>query len=316
MTENTTPNPLQEVDQIANSIVALRKKPLLVLYYPDEDGMVVDIDIRDIYDEFRRRGLHTLAKIESIDVLIHTYGGSPNAAYRIGQVIRDFSKEVTFLVPYHSHSAGTLACFSANTIRLGAYAVVGPIDISHGGIELASIDYYMNFAERCRENMEEMLFKVIKKRTNVPSVTPNPQICSSVESELLVEMVRQVGALNVGRFFRERTLTGHYAIRLLIDYMFANEANKVSLSQQISNQFLFEFPAHAFDMDYHICREIGLPVFEMDENESDMTKCLVNKLDELSENGIICQRITDKYKSPFFRLYLSVSGGANNAGTM
>jgi hypothetical protein len=223
---------------------------------------------------------------------------------------RKYAKKTSFLVPFHAYSGGTLLCFSGNRIDLGGYAVLGPIDITVGGIELASIDYFMNFAERCRENIERMLGKVIQDRANVPSPIVNPTPCSEVECALLVEMVKQVGALNVGRFFRERTLTGHYAFRLLHDYMFGSEPNKKSLSENISNQILFEFPSHDFDMDYHICKELGLPVFEMTETESDKTKSLVNKLDALSENDVICRRITDTYKSPFFRLY--TIGGQNN----
>ena len=34
---------------------------------------------------------------------------------------------------------------------------------------------------------------------------------SCVDSDLLVQMVREVGALRVGRFYRERTVTGQYA---------------------------------------------------------------------------------------------------------
>lgn len=296
-------HPLQEVDQLALDIVRLRRKPLLVMYYPDVGGMIMHFDVRDINDEFRRRGWHKNQMIGELDVLLHTYGGEPNASYRIGQVIRDFAKRVNFLVPFHAHSGGTLTCFCADTIVLGDYAVLGPIDITWGGIELASIDYYIEFAQICRERIETMLEQIIKGRTATPLPIVNPKPCTDVESHLLVEMVEQVGALNVGRFFRGRTLTGHYAVRLLHDYMFADNPNKKSLSQNIANQVLFGFPSHDFDMDYHICKEIGLPIHEMNETESDKTKSLVNKLDQLVENRIVCRQITDKYKAPFFRLY-------------
>lgn len=303
VTSEINNNPLHEVDQLAQEIIGIRNKPLLVLYYPNEFGMILDLDVRDVHDEFRRRQWHHDRMKDEMDVLIHTYGGNPNASYRIGQVIRDFAKKVNFLVPFHSYSGGTLLCFSGNCIILGAYAVLGPIDITLGGIELASIDYYMEFAERCREDIEELINKIMRKRANAPSPILNAGPCSDVDCALLVEMVKQVGALNVGRFFRERTLTGHYGHRLLHDYMFAGEPNKESLSTKIANGVLFEFPSHDFDMDYHICKEIGLPVFEMTEEESDKTKTLVNKLDELSDQDVICRRITDRYKSPFFRLY-------------
>jgi len=89
----------QDVDQKAFAITSMRNKPLLVMYYPNEHGMILDLDVRDIYDEFRRRQWHTNRMVNELDVLLHTYGGNPNAAYRIGQVIRDFAKKVNFLGP-------------------------------------------------------------------------------------------------------------------------------------------------------------------------------------------------------------------------
>lgn len=302
-TTQSAENPLLEVDQMALEVRNLRGHSLLVLYYPEKDGYITHLDVRDIYDEFRRRGWSKDKMIEELDVLFHTYGGDPHASYRIAQVIRDFAKSVNFLIPFHAHSGGTLTCFCANNIVLGSYAVLGPIDITVDGIELASIDYFMNFARNCRQMVEEMLHDFTQERlkTGLPMVNPKP--CTEVERYLLVEMVNQVGALNVGRFFRERTLTGHYAYRLLYDCMFSEHPNRKSLSEKIANAVLFEFPSHDFEMDYHICRELGLPVYEMSETESDRTKSLVNKIDEFVDRGTICRQLTDTYKAPFFRLY-------------
>jgi hypothetical protein len=303
MTNQNVENPLQEVDQLALEVCGLRNKPLLILYYPEKDGMITHFDVRDIHDEFKRRGWSRDRMIEELDVLLHTYGGDPDGAYRIGQVIRDFAKKVNFLIPFHAHSGGTLTCFSADKIVLGAYAVLGPIDITVDGIELASIDYYIQFAQNCRKTTEQMLHDFIRENLKGDLPVVNPEPSTDVERYLLCEMVKQVGALNVGRFFRERTLTGHYAYRLLYDYMFATNPNKESLCGKIANAVLFEFPSHDFDMDYHICKDVGLPVYEMNETESDKTKLLVNRLDELVEREVICRQLTDEYKAPFFRLY-------------
>lgn len=304
MTESSTrENPLRKVDQLAAEIRDARNKPLLVLYYPDIGGYVSHLDVRDIHDEFRRRDVSRNRKLKDLDVILHTYGGDPNAAYRIGQVVRDFAKAIDFLIPFHAHSAGTLMCFCADRITLGAYAVLGPIDITLDGIELASIDYYMEFAKECRERIEEMLSNLDHESDTRLSLT-NPRPTTNVERHLLVEMVRQIGALNVGRFFRERTVTGRYANRLLFDYMLRDHTNKETLSGDISSRVLFEFPSHDFDMDYHICKDLNLPVFEMTDKESDNTKLLINKLDDFVDQGVICRQLEEELKAPFIRLYM------------
>jgi hypothetical protein len=150
----------------------------------------------------------------------------------------------------------------------------------------------MEFVGDCREHIEH----VIKKNRFDAE--------SDVDAQLLVEMTKQVGALNIGLFFRERTLTGDYAERLLSDYMLVGELNKEHLTEQIIQKLLFEMPSHNFEMDYHICKEIGLPVEEMDEQESDMAKELVNILKELTKERVVCRDVEKGYKMPFFRLYL------------
>src|SRR3712207_8898917 len=42
-------------------------------------------------------------------------------AYRLAQVVRDFTKEATFLVPEYAYSGGTLMCLAGNKILLGDY---------------------------------------------------------------------------------------------------------------------------------------------------------------------------------------------------
>jgi hypothetical protein len=294
---------LEGFDKLAYEVRDLKNRPLLVMYYPDKDGYMTTDDVRDVHDELRRRGFSRDNVAESLDVLLHTYGGDPNSAYRVAQVIRDFARNVDFLIPFHAYSGGTLTCFCANNIRLGAYSCLSPIDITLEEIELASIDYYMEFAQKSRQKIEEMLNDFLQDASKEGSPIVRPRPTTDVERHLLVEMVKQVGALNVGRYFRERTLTGHYAIKLLSDYMFAKNSNKQSLCDDIANKILFEFPSHEFEMDYHICKDLGLPVSEMNDAESEKTKSLVDELDELTDQGIICKQLDETYKAPFIRLY-------------
>jgi hypothetical protein len=275
------------------------------MYYADGSGSMQEEDVDDLYGEFRRRGLKRDTK-RTLDVLLHTFGGDASTAYRLAQVIRDFADVISFVIPEYAYSGGTLTCLAGDEVLLGACACLSPIDVTLGssetrGIQLLNIDYYMQFVRDCREGIEKML-----KQGRFTGKT-------DVDSALLVEMVRQVGALNVGRFFRERTMTGHYADRLLSDYMLRDQLNKEHLSEKIIRKLLFEMPSHHFEMDYHILNEINLPVHEMPEQESDIMKELVSMLDDLTSAGVICKDVEKDYKMPFFRLYVGdeIDSGAN-----
>jgi len=289
------------INELVEAIFAERNhRPLLVMYYADGYGNMTDQDVRETYEELRRPGWTRNQPVEELDVLIHTYGGNPVAAYRIAQVIRDFARKVVFLVPENAYSAGTLLCLAGDEIRLGDYAGLSPIDITVRAptsipseeIQLLNIDYFINFTTQCKRVIEQML-----KQEGL-------QCQSMVESPLLEKMVDQIGALTIGKYFRERIITGHYAQELLDNYMFANERNREGLRNEVIRRLLMESPSHDFHMDFHLCQNIRLRVLEMSVTESDRTKELVDFLTELAMRGVICQDIDEEEKAPFIQLFV------------
>lgn len=296
MTDNEA---IIRLDKLCQKVTELRGKALFVLYYPDGYGTMLQPDVQDAYSELRKAGYSKERKIGNLEVLLNTYGGDPVAAYRLAQMIRDFADELIFLVPEHAYSAGTLTCFAGNEIRLGDYAGLSPIDITlaeassseREEVELTSVDYFMEFAREAREGIERCLQRIGSKNT------------SSVDSDLLVKMVEQVTALKVGKYFRERTLTGHYAEELLDTYMFGRVPNSEDRRNRVINGLLFRAPAHEFHLDYHLCKKMELEVKEMSVDESDLTKSIVELLRDLTKSGIICQNLSDSLKMPFIRFY-------------
>ena len=286
----------EQIDSHAEEIKSLRSHSLFVMYYYETAGRISHEDVRDIYDEFRRRGWSRDELHDDLDVLIHCYGGDANASYRVGQILHDFAKNIVFLVPFHATSGGTIVCLGGEEIRLGAYAALSPIDIRVGNIELASIDSFKQFAIDCRRDVERVLDENDSDRT------------TDVESALLCELAEQNTALGIGTLYRLKNLTGHYAYRLMYDYMFSGHSNRRAMAQKITDSLLREFPSHSYILDYHMSALIKLPVTEMNEEESEKTKALVNLLDDLVRQDIVCRDIGvsdegETLKSPFFRLY-------------
>ena len=302
------------LDKLCQEVTGLRSSALLVLYYPDGYGKMLQSDVRDAYSELRKAGYSKEKKVGKLEILLNTYGGDPTAAYRLAQMIWDFADNLLFLVPEHAYSAGTLTCFAGNEIRLGDFAGLSPIDITvteggspeEEGVELTSVDYFMDFAEEARERIERCLQKLGSKNT------------SSVDSDLLVKMVEQITALTVGKYFRERTLTGHYAQELLDTYMFKGVPNSRDRRNRVIRGLLFKAPSHEFHLDYHLAKNMDLEVKEMSVDESDLTKSIVSLLRDLTKGGVICQNLSDFLKMPFIRFYpISVSatkGGENGDG--
>lgn len=118
----------------------LRKRPLMVYASKFLDALPNTpnfIDISDI-DGFTDL-VQSIKNSESVDVLLHSPGGRPDATERIVHILRNKFKEVHFLVPHSAYSAATMLALSGNTVTLHPSATLGPIDPQINGIPARSI---------------------------------------------------------------------------------------------------------------------------------------------------------------------------------
>jgi hypothetical protein len=260
-------------------------------------------DVEDVYQAFHEGGWKRNPIKKRLDVLIHSIGGDPDVAYMIAQIVRNYSAEVTYLVPEFAWSGGTLTCLSADEARLGAHGTLGPIDVTvkpapEVEIELAGIEYYKRFAAEClRESL---------KAYRDFGAQPNTR----VDSKLLVQLVRDVGAINLGELYRRSAITKEYAARLLTDYMFSKRPHRDTLAKDVADKLVREYPHHAFALDYHNCLGLGLSVKEMDEPEYELNAAVIAAIRTAIEAGAICESTDspfvgpgEPYRAPFLRLY-------------
>jgi len=76
---------------------------------------------------------------DSVDILLHSPGGRPDATERIVNILRNRFKEVNFLIPHSAYSAATMLALSGNAIVLHPSATLGPIDPQINGTPARSI---------------------------------------------------------------------------------------------------------------------------------------------------------------------------------
>lgn len=111
-------------------IETLRGRPLLVystkFLDPMPPGVPNQIDLSDV-DGFTDL-VNAVGNSASVDVLLHSPGGRPDATERIVGILRQKFQEVNFLIPHSAYSAATMLALSGNTIVLHPSATLGPID--------------------------------------------------------------------------------------------------------------------------------------------------------------------------------------------
>ncbi|HEV2888000.1 MAG TPA: hypothetical protein VGX49_13885, partial [Jatrophihabitans sp.] len=86
-------------------------------------SLITDDTVPILYDCLRRSG-HT----DRTDLVLSTVGGAIPSTRQVAMLVREFTDELSILVPYRARSAGTLLCLSADELVLGPLAELGPID--------------------------------------------------------------------------------------------------------------------------------------------------------------------------------------------
>lgn len=126
--------------QCYKEIELLRGRPLLVYASKLNDipqGAPNSIDLSDI-DGFTDL-VNSTENTNSVDVLIHSPGGRPDATERIVNILHEKFDEVHFLIPHSAYSAATMLSLAGSSITLHPSATLGPIDPQIHGIPARSI---------------------------------------------------------------------------------------------------------------------------------------------------------------------------------
>ncbi|HAA15621.1 MAG TPA: hypothetical protein DCE41_29495 [Cytophagales bacterium] len=69
-----------------------------------------------------------IGKTERLDVVLYGRGGEINAARRIGLLLHEFTKHLSFVVPYHCQSACTALALAGHEVIASDLASFSPID--------------------------------------------------------------------------------------------------------------------------------------------------------------------------------------------
>jgi len=100
-------------------IEQLRGSRVLVLV-----ATTIDRDLLPaLYETCRAMG-----RQDTLDVVLLTRGGVVNDARRVGLLLRSLAARLTFIVPHHCESSGTLLALAADEIIAGDLAIFSPID--------------------------------------------------------------------------------------------------------------------------------------------------------------------------------------------
>lgn len=100
------------------------------LQKPEAPPNVLQIDREDLNGFMA--AIHGMDWCKNLSIVLHTPGGSPDAAETIISYLRQKFRDVEVIVPAYAMSAGTMVALACNRILMGRQSQLGPIDPSLG----------------------------------------------------------------------------------------------------------------------------------------------------------------------------------------
>lgn len=221
---------------------ALRGRPAL-LY----DASITDDAVPILYE-----CLHRMGPGKQLDLVLTTVGGVVTVARRLALLLREFTSDITILVPYHARSAGTLLCLSANELVLSPLSALGPIDsqIGSAGQPPPGMPGMIS-AEDIRQfrHMAEDWFDVNREKDRL---------------QVLALLAQNVFPPTLSTFYRSEKLLRQTAYELLCYQLPSVEE---SARQRIVDQLVSGYHAHDHVITRAEARTLGLQVHDASQAE-------------------------------------------------
>lgn len=195
--------------------------------------------------------VHGLERKKGLDLILHTPGGSPTASESIVKYLKKlFDNNIRVIVPHMAMSAGTMIACSAKSIVMGYQSSLGPIDPQFSGIPAYNIKAEFEEAEKdLQHNPQNAQYWAIKLQQ-----FPAAFLKSAID------------AINLSNI-------------LVTEWLGTNMYNK-DRDEKVISTIVSKLNEHTNSLvhDRHLdcdkCREIGLKIEQLEDNQKFQDKVL------------------------------------------
>lgn len=221
----------------------------------------------DLTNEIKKRkAKHGLKK--DVIFCVTTYGGDPNAGYRIGRALQHNYDKITLLVVGPCKSAGTLVAIAADKLVIGDMGELGPLDIqlkkndeigemSSGLAIMTALDA---LKDRSISTFNSHLVNI--RYENQISTKMSADIATRLTEALVSPMAAQIDPIKLGEHQRAMSIAVTYGQRL--------SSKSSSLKEGALFKLIASYPSHGFVIDRKEAREL----FKCVERPSGATEAL------------------------------------------
>jgi hypothetical protein len=217
-----------------------------------------------------RFGYPAQPTVRTIDVVLDTYGGSLDSAFKTVLFLSRFAERIRVFVPRRAKSAGTLIAIGAHELKMSPFAELGPLDTQivdpRNPTELVSaLDCYQSVDYVRAFGLTTLRRALVALAKEMQTGIPLSELINTAEhlsTGSITSMLAQVKALDFGGWGRTLKIGELYAKSLLSRVGYApDEAGRIAY------QLVYGYTHHPFPIDLDEAVRVGLRPQRMDEQE-------------------------------------------------
>lgn len=273
MTEQTdSAQPKSELRQLLNELATHRRRPALCMISEMDD------DLCSVAQNLS--GVFEMVNGNELSVLLKSPGGDIEAAYRTALSLREEFEHIEVLVPYEAKSAATFFCLAADSILMGRYGELGPLDpqmLDRTGSErlISALESSKSMEELLAYSLRSLdgVFQWMLTRTDmdVPDAIEHAQ---PLFAAIVSPLYAQVDPHELGESARSLAIGEEYTIRVMERWGYSELSDIERL--RIARRLVRRYPTHGFVIDLTEAEEIGLNVERMDAESDSICRHIID----------------------------------------
>jgi len=210
-------------------------------------------------------------------LILVTFGGNPDAAYKISRCFQENYDHFTVIVPSVCKSAGTLIAVGAEKLVFFPCGELGPLDVQiskadnigrqESGLNID--EAFRTIEKRTTEMFHRMVGEIIAASGGVVTFQTASSVASSFSSSLYCEVLKKVDPEEVGSRTRAMRIGEEYCERLNMKFENLNTGSLQTLSRT--------YPSHSFVIDMLEAKNFFKRVHEHTKHEEALVKRVEEK---------------------------------------
>lgn len=220
---------------------------------------------RGLYDSITDLLDKKQGRVDNCTLFLTTFGGDPDAGFRIGRCLQHHYKNLRIVVPSYCKSAGTLIAIAANDLAIGDGGELGPLDVQvknpnemqgrNSGLDIQQALYAID------NHAASVFFKFLRALKN--QVGLSTRLAGELAIKLAIgqaePLYSQIDPLRIGELQRAMTIAKSYGEKL--------SEKSDSLIGNALEMLAYGYPAHSHVIDRKEAKKLFANVHDMTAGE-------------------------------------------------